>query len=138
MSDKEPKQRKERVIHTRVPESLDEEIRKRAAGLGISVSNLVRNVLKNAMDLVDDVITDSASVARSVSREPAPPAPSPAADPGRTLGWQPLVLQLNAICSRCNAIMPKGTDAALAVTERPAAAPTLICSECLVAATGGS
>src|SRR6185436_2876845 len=32
---------KERVLHTRVPERLEAELRERAAALGISVSNLV-------------------------------------------------------------------------------------------------
>ena len=36
-------EKKERVIHTRVPESLEAELRRRAQDLGISVSNLVRN-----------------------------------------------------------------------------------------------
>ena len=44
--------RKERVIHTRVPESLDDEIKRRATGLGLSVSNLVRNVLQHTFGLV--------------------------------------------------------------------------------------
>ena len=67
MSTENEKERKERVIHTRVPESLDEEIRKRASTLGMSVSNLVRNALKNAFGLVEDAINDSANVARTAA-----------------------------------------------------------------------
>lgn len=126
--------RKERVLHTRVSENLDEEIRQRANRLGISVSNLVRNALTHAFGLVEDVITDSASVARSARGEEAPARPAtphaaaPQASP--VLGWQPLVLNLNAICGRCNAILPKGTEASLAVTGVPGS-PEFICTSCL-------
>src|SRR3954469_12905808 len=54
---------KERVIHTRVPESLEAELRERAEKLGISVSNLVRNVLGHAFGLVGDVVADSHAIA---------------------------------------------------------------------------
>ena len=33
------------------------------------------------------------------------------------LGWQPLMLGKNAVCARCNALLPKGSDAATGVTE---------------------
>ena len=59
------KSKKERVIHTRVPESLDDEIKRRATDLGLSVSNLVRNVLQHTFGLVDDIVHDSAEIARS-------------------------------------------------------------------------
>src|SRR5580704_6170354 len=58
-------EKKERVIHTRVPESLEAELRKRAEGLGMSVSNLVRNVLGHAFGLVGDVVADSHAIARA-------------------------------------------------------------------------
>ena len=45
-------EKKEKVIHTRISESLDEEVRKHAAGLGVSVSNLVRNILLDTFGLV--------------------------------------------------------------------------------------
>ena len=60
---------KERVIHTRVPESLEAELRKRAQELGISVSNLVRNVLGHAFGLVGDVVADSHAIARAARGE---------------------------------------------------------------------
>lgn len=132
----EEKDRKERVIHTRVSETLDEEIRRRANGLGVSVSNLIRNALAHTFGLVEDVIADSASVARSARGEgpAAPPrtaagAPSAASSPA-IFGWQVLVLNLNAICTHCNDIMPKGTEAALAVTDPPGAR-VFVCKRCL-------
>ncbi len=116
-------EKKERVIHTRVPESLEAQLRQRAEDLGISVSNLVRNVLGHAFGLVGGVVADSHAIARAARGEPAskaappPPPPPPPQQPQPSiddvLGWQPIVLGKNAVCVRCNAILPRGTDAAV-------------------------
>src|ERR1700710_1283466 len=96
--------KKERVIHTRVPESLEAELRERASDLGISVSNLVRNVLGHAFGLVGDVAADAHAIARAArgDRESGPtkvPAPlgvetvAPTGAPIEdVLGWQTIVL----------------------------------------------
>ena len=99
------------MIHARVPESLDDEIRRRAGRLGLSVSNLVRNVLQNAFGLVEDIVHDSAEIARSarLAHERG------ARRPGRVLGWQTARLAQNALCERCNAMLPRGSEAALGV-----------------------
>jgi hypothetical protein len=124
-------ERKERVIHTRVPESLETELRERAQELGMSVSNLVRNVLGHAFGLVGDVVADSHAIARAArgGRKPVP-APAAATSAPATiedvLGWQPIVLGKNAVCERCNAILPRGTDAALG-----AGTSFVVCTTCL-------
>jgi hypothetical protein len=124
-------ERKERVIHTRVPESLEAQLRQRAEDLGISVSNLVRNVLGHAFGLAAGVVADSHAVARAVTRKPEPaPAPSATVALDDVLGWQPLVLGKNAVCARCNALLPRGTDAATGVGES-GAARFVICGSCL-------
>jgi hypothetical protein len=112
-------ERKERVIHTRVPESLEAQLRQRAEDLGISVSNLVRNVLGHAFGLVGGVVADSHAVARAArgGGKSEPPAASPAAALDDVLGWQPIVLGKNAVCSRCNGLLPRGSDAATGVAE---------------------
>lgn len=126
-------ERKERVIHTRISESLDEEIRKRASGLGVSVSNLVRNVLLNTFGLVEDIMADGAEIARASRDDP------PRQKGGRTraaepeapvLGWQQIKLNLNAVCAHCNAILDKGKDAAVAVRDGDGPR-TVICTSCL-------
>ena len=116
--------RKKRVIHTRVPESLDRELREKAAGLGVSVSNLVRNVLLNAFGLVGDIVADGARVAES-ARGAEPGDPSEA-----VIGWQELVLGVNAVCVTCNEVLTKGSSAAIAVTEGAVSRPVL-CLTCL-------
>ena len=120
----ESDERKKRVIHTRVPEALEQELKKKASNLGVSVSNLVRNVLQNAFGLVEDIVADSARVAQS-ARE------AKLAQAGQeVLGWQELVLNLNAICVECNVVLPKGTRGAIAVTTQGGHRPVL-CLSCL-------
>ena len=130
-------ERKERVIHTRVPESLETELRQRAQDLGISVSNLVRNVLGHAFGLVGDVVADSQAIARAAraprAAAPPPPAPRPGPPPIEdVLGWQPIVLGKNAVCARCNAILPRGHDAATGIAET-SETRLVICLTCLAA-----
>lgn len=131
------KERKERVIHTRVPESLDQELKNRANSLGVSVSNLVRNALNHTFGLVEDVITDTASVARSAAGDveptPAKPAePAPSAPVNVTVfGYQRCVLGMNALCESCNAIIAKGTEGAVAVLNIPSERPQALCLPCL-------
>ncbi|HET8706304.1 MAG TPA: hypothetical protein VFM46_08390 [Pseudomonadales bacterium] len=127
-------------MHTRIPESLDQQLKSKAEGLGMSVSNLVRNVLLNTFDLVEDIVSDSANIARlgkghaRPASQPLPSAqslPPPAPEAAVILGWQELILNLNALCQRCNGILPKGTTAYLGITNIPSVAPHFMCSQCI-------
>ncbi len=115
---------KDRVIHTRVPESLEAELRERAERLGMSVSNLVRNVLGHAFGLVGDVVADSQAIAR-VAKGDGKAAP----DPEDILAWQAIVLGKNAVCSRCNALLAKGSAAAIGIAET-GPYKSIICTPC--------
>jgi antitoxin component of RelBE/YafQ-DinJ toxin-antitoxin module len=137
--------RKERVLHARIPESLDDAIRAAASELGMSVSNLVRNVLANAVQVVEAAAMRVPARAPRAARpaayapaaaeatsapEPAAPAAAPA-ESARVLGWQEATLNLNAVCDRCNAILARGTRGAISIPE-PASAPRAIrCLPCL-------
>jgi hypothetical protein len=127
-SDSSYSARKERVIHTRVPESLETELRERAENLGISVSNLVRNVLGHAFGLVGDVVADGHAIARA-ARGDRKDAPATAAAADDVIAWQAIVLAKNAVCARCNEILPKGQAGAIGVTERGTTGP-IVCSDC--------
>jgi hypothetical protein len=131
--------RKERVLHTRVPESLDRHLKRRARHLGMSVSTVVRNVLINTFGLVEDVVTDSANVALSIAGgEAIPPRHAPrgrgatSGDAGAAaiLGWQEATLNLNAVCDRCNTVLRKGARAAIGVRESPGPR-AILCRGCL-------
>lgn len=133
--DDEP-EKKERVIHTRVPESLEAHLRERAQELGMSVSNLVRNVIGHAFGLVGDVAADSHAIARAARGDAKKAAAASASAISGTpmtpmtiddvIGWQTVVLNKNAVCAKCNAILPKGKDAAIG-----AGTTIVICPACL-------
>jgi len=136
----EDREKKERVLHTRIPESLDEEIREQAAQLGLSVSNLVRNVLHNAVGLVDEIIADTAGVARTATGGRVAPTPRGAtrdAAADRVLGWQEAVLSRNAVCDRCNSILEKGSRGAIAIVEGVGPRP-IRCLGCMEEKSDGS
>ncbi len=129
VDDEDDVEKKERVIHTRVPESLENQLRVRAEELGVSVSNLVRNVLNRTFGLVDGVVADSHAVAKA-ARGGAPKREPSSAALDDVLGWQPLVLGKNAVCSRCNALLPKGSDASTGVSES-GETRFVICTDCV-------
>jgi hypothetical protein len=112
----EKDEKKERVLHTRIPESLEEDLKAHARSLGISVSNLVRNVLSNTLEMVDDIVADSRDVADSVRPGAGAKRRSRSRSP-EIVGWQPLMLSVNALCDACNDILPKGAGAHLAVWD---------------------
>jgi len=122
-------EKKERVIHTRISEQLERELKEKAARLGVSVSNLVRNVLLNTLDLVEEVVTDSVRVAGSV-------VSGVAGRPAAPLGWQEVVLNLNAVCSACNAIVPKGGRGGVGVGGPAGAHAQVLCEDCLEGLAG--
>lgn len=136
----EKKPKKERVIHTRVPEQLDAQLKDKAQGLGMSVSKLIRNVLTNTFDLVDDIVADSAEIARSTqnaNRAQKESVDSTENDESvnhttpKVLGWQAVVLNLNAVCVSCNEILPKGQSAHIGITDGPASVPQIMCNTCI-------
>jgi hypothetical protein len=127
--------KKEKVIHTRVSEDLERDLKNRASQLGISVSNLVRNVLTNTVDLVETIVLDSARVAGS-AKEFAQAKPKDENIAAEIVGWQELVLNVNAVCLRCNEILPHGTRAAVAIRD-VIDSSTVRCLTCLEAFASG-
>jgi hypothetical protein len=130
-------EKKERVIHTRVPESLDGEIRRKATDLGLSVSNLVRNILQHTVGLVEDIVHDSAEIARSArgartafgGAQPTSATPAPER-PGQVVGWHLALLNVNAVCDACNAILAKGSRAGVGIVDGAGPIP-FRCQTCL-------
>lgn len=133
-------QKKEKVLHTRIPDNLDRQIKKRAQNLGLSVSTVVRNVLLHTFDLVENIVTDGTNLALSIAGN----EPDRSARTGRTsrpadpttevLAWQEAVLNLNAVCDRCNAILQKGATAAVGLRDTPGPR-AIICISCLASLT---
>ena len=136
--------RKEKMLHTRIPESLDREIKRQAGSLGMSVSTVVRHILLNTFNLVEDIVADSTNLALSITGEKDETATSKnpqrdmeASPEDQILGWQEAILNLNAVCGRCNKILASGTGAAIGIRERPGPY-SIICKECLAKQMNGA
>src|SRR5262249_62114204 len=63
------RRRKERVLHTRVSEELDEALQDAARRLRVPVSNLVRNVLEDVFDAVEAVSANVGELVEDVVEE---------------------------------------------------------------------
>lgn len=130
-------ERKERVLHTRVPDSLDRHLKRRARGLGMSVSTVVRNVLLTTFGLVEDIVQDSADIALAATGHRTNvgrrnPGARGAAD---VLAWHDAVLNRNAVCEECNAILPKGSRAGIGIGDAHLAS-AVVCAPCLARLAG--
>lgn len=131
-------ERKERVLHTRVPDSLDRHIKQRARSLGMSASSIVRNVLLTTFGLVEDIVNGSTDIALAAAGQESPPrgmrARATAGTPpvAAVLAWQEAILNVNAVCDRCNGILQKGSRAGIGVRDQPGPR-AIICPPCLAA-----
>lgn len=130
-------ERKERVLHTRVPGSLDRHLKRRARSLGMSVSTVVRNVLLTTFGLVEDIVHDSADIALAATGHgtDAGRRSSDARRAADILAWHDAVLNRNAVCGECNAILPKGSRAGIGIAEAHGAR-TVVCRQCLARLAG--
>jgi hypothetical protein len=128
------RERKERVLHTRISQQLAEDIGRMAEDLRVPVSNLVRNVLEevfsvvetvtdNVGELIEGVMDDVERSRRRRSQELRP-------DPPEVLGWQPLILARDAACVGCDAPLSRGQSAYLGVTAAGVSSHAL-CGDCL-------
>lgn len=120
---------KDKVLHTRIPEQLEMHLKDHAENLGLSVSSIVRNVLLNTFNLVEGVVSDSARIALGPKTESRQPAPEQKTAPKAIYGWQPLILNLNAVCHECNDLLPKGSAGGLG--QPVSEPPIFVCQRCL-------
>ena len=149
----ERRRRKERVLHTRVSERLDETLRRAADELRVPVSNLVRNVLEDAFvvvetvaenvgELVEDVIEEAGRVRGKFQRRArrhghyrhAQRAPVSEVRPEfpEVMGWQPLILNVEQECADCGRELGRGDRGYLGMrAEGPSR--TYLCAKCLQA-----
>lgn len=136
--------RKERVIHTRVPAVLEQELKRLAQSLRVPVSNVVRAILEDAVDAVDVVGRRAEGEMRTVAERLAekrgwlrgkahgdsvPPPGAGSADD--VIGYQPLVLASAQKCGKCGCELEVGAEAYIAIRQNPGASRLVIGPECL-------
>src|SRR5438128_8754460 len=117
-ADEEPK---DRVLHTRIPESLEDAIKTKARRLRIPVSNLVRNVLEQAFELVEEVVDDGLEIANAARRgaERVREAATRARARDGIYGWQELILNRDERCRDCGAELDRGARACRGLSDDP-------------------
>lgn len=129
-------ERKERVLHTRIPAVLENQLKVAAAALRVPVSNLVRTILEDAVALADRAgghVEDGLErAARSMRDERARMRArveklDPLAD---VLAYQPVVVAAKTQCARCGAFLRPGQNAQMGVTGRHAT-PVFVCNDCM-------
>ncbi len=153
--EKQPSTRKERVLHTRVPAVLEQELKRLAESLRMPVSNVVRAILEDAVTAVDlvgrkaeggmtrvvDRMVEKRGRLRDMATGPKPSAEvgeetsvefaAPAGDSFEgVLGFQPLLLAAQAVCSVCGAPLASGSEAYVGVRDAPGPR-VLVGPECL-------
>lgn len=127
--------RKDRVVHTRIPEALEREIKRMADALRVPVSNLVRQILEDSMQWVGAVGTRVEEIQREVQRDrehwagrwaryrqifhQGSELAGPTAN-SAVLGWQPLLVTVTTACHDCNRAIGAGEKAFVGLGEDPA------------------
>jgi hypothetical protein len=132
----ESKDKKERVIHTRVPAVLEAELKRFAENLRVPVSNLIRTILEDAVNVADkateSVERELRTVAQRVNdeRERLEKTVQRADPLEGVYGFQPLVMNVHSTCAKCSVPLEPGSDAHLAMSDRPG--PRLfVCPSCI-------
>src|SRR5688572_29203784 len=128
--------RKERVLHTRVPVVLEAELKALSRALRVPVSNLVRTILEDAVAIADrassQVEQRLEAAARSVESERARlRAKIERSEPLQdVLAYQPVIVAAPNRCARCESPLEPGDEAALAIRDRPGPS-TFVCGACV-------
>ncbi len=135
------KARKERVLHTRVPAVLEQELKRLADSLRVPVSNVVRAILEDALDAVDVAGRRAEGEIRSVAerlaeerarlrepllgkREDAGSTPAGESAGGASaiagaVGFTPMVLASETRCAVRGDLLPAGSPAFLVLFAEP-------------------
>lgn len=158
------RERKDRLIQTRVPESLESALKEEATRRRLPVSQLVRNILEDTLQIVGDVVDgvdaivqDSIALGRQVGQNVArarssstsdtvtspatvdttatPPKPAdPALDD--VYAWNEVVPSRPATCSSCGTALAAGSPAFVGLRDDPSRGRAWSCPGCISALRG--
>ncbi|MFO0616238.1 MAG: hypothetical protein U0414_26830 [Polyangiaceae bacterium] len=139
-------ERKERVLHTRVPAVLEAELKRFAQNLRIPVSNLVRTILEDAMHFADSASENVESRLKQAAehlehererlkkRVVPPPAPEGQAALRDVIAFNTVTVAQRVSCASCAARLEPGDRAHLGIPDRPPPEGTprvFVCDDCL-------
>lgn len=114
--------KKERVLHTRVPAVLERELKRFADNLRVPVSNLVRTILEDALS-VADAATENVEerlrrAAEHLEKEREKLRKRMEHDPlSKIVAFQLVTLAVPAACVKCARTIPSGSRANLGIGD---------------------
>jgi hypothetical protein len=130
--------KKERVLHTRVPAVLEAELKRFAQNLRVPVSNLVRTILEDALEVADaagDRVEErlrNAATQLQTERERLRRKirPDPLSD---VYAFQPVTLAQPAHCAKCDAALAVGDEANIGLLDPNVEGNVriFVCDDCL-------
>jgi hypothetical protein len=136
LEDEDRSEKKERVLHTRIPAVLEAELKRAAKALRVPVSNLVRTILEDAIAVADratgQVEERLSQAARTVGSERERIRTKfEKRDPlAQVVAFQSVTVAAAAHCAKCDQALEAGDEAALAILDSPG--PNLfVCNECM-------
>lgn len=131
-------EKKERVLHTRVPAVLERELKRFADNLRVPVSNLVRTILEDALNVADAASegveerlkTAANSLEHGREKLKRRVHPDPLAG---VFAFQPITLAQRAVCAKCQRDLDPGEHAHLGMTDEPnpRGRRIFVCESCL-------
>lgn len=121
--------RHERWLHARIPEELEEALKREALRRRWPVSTLVRDVLEGALDMVEHIVEDSVEIARR-SRGEASERPRTSAALDAVYGWQEIILNRKAACATCRSALGTGETAFRGLSDEPGTS-VFLCATCI-------
>ena len=114
--------KKERVLHTRVPAVLEQELKRFADNLRVPVSNLVRTILEDALEVADHATENVEGrlkkAAGALEKERQKLRKKVLFDPLKDVfAFQSVTLAQGASCAKCRRDMQAGTHAHMGLTD---------------------
>ena len=123
--------RHERWLHARIPEELEDALKREALRRRWPVSTLVRDVLEGALDMVEHIVEDSVEIGRRARGDATHERPSRRrAELDGVYGWQELILNRGADCARCDTTLSVGDAAYRGLSDEPGP-PAFLCRTCI-------
>ena len=121
--------RHERWLHARIPEELEDALKREALRRRWPVSTLVRDVLEGALDMVEHIVEDSVEIARRSRGEGSGQSPA-RRSLDHVYGWQELILNRGTECAGCDTRLETGDTAYRGLTDEPGR-PAFLCPTCI-------
>jgi hypothetical protein len=130
--------KKERVLHTRVPAVLERELKRFADNLRVPVSNLVRTILEDAVQVADAAGTGlearlkqaATAIEHERERLKKKVVPDPMA---AVFAFQDVTLAQPSRCAQCDRELARGVRAHLGLQSgaEPGSPHVIVCNDCL-------